>query len=321
MAAGIKAAADASNPSVTIAPGTYSETVLVETAVDISREGDGEVFVIGQGCHTISVLAGAVKLKGISVQTTGSGPWAAVFAGGAAAVSLEACVLKSNRGPALVVSSSAPCSATAKTSFSSNLGSGALVVNKASFSATDCIFCDCAISGLEVRDASSATVTSSDISNCRQSGVLSCDEGSTVTCNACTITNCLVAGARADDYGSATLEKCNIVRNQGSGCVSSDGGIITASEGTISSNAGHGAVLHAAAINLTNLHVDFNARHGVHATAASTVCLDNVQLVNNSQKGVMMSPRSAESASVKEVVSKDVWWPSPNCGPKEVYVD
>jgi hypothetical protein len=279
------------------------------------------VVVIGQGCHTISVLAGTVKLKGISVQTSGSGPWAAVFAGAAAALTLEACVLKACRGPSLVVSSSAPCSATAKTSFSSNLGSGVLVVNKASFSATDCVFCDCAISGLEVRDSSTATLASSDISNCRQSGVLSCDEGSTLTCNSCTISNCLVAGARADDYGSVTLEKCNIVRNQGNGCVSTDGGIITANEGAISSNGAHGIMLRAAAINLTNLHVDFNARHGIHAASASTVSLDRVQLVNNSQKGVMMSPRTADSASVKEAVSKDVWWPSPNCGPKEVYVD
>ena len=27
------------------------------------------------------------------------------------------------------------------------------------------------------------------------------------------------------------------------------------------------------------------------------------------------------SAKESEVVAKDVWWPSPNCGPKEVYVD
>ena len=81
------------------------------------------------------------------------------------------------------------------------------------------------------------------------------------------------------------------------------------------------AAVSAAAANLSNLHVDFNARNGVHAREQSTVSLEAVQLVNNGEKGLLLSPRSRGSATEKEVVAKDVWWPSPNCGPKELYVD
>lgn len=107
LAAGIKAAADASNPAVLVAPGTYCETLLVEAAVEISRDGEGQVVVEGQGCHTVAALAGTVKLKGITLHSTGTGPWSAVFVGGTAALTLESCVLQSLRGPALVTSSSA----------------------------------------------------------------------------------------------------------------------------------------------------------------------------------------------------------------------
>jgi hypothetical protein len=241
--------------------------------------------------------------------------------GGTAAVTLEGCVLHSLRGPALATSSSSPCAATSQTVFSSSLGSGVLVVNKATFTASNCTFSDCALSGLEAREGSSATVTASEMSKCRQSGVMSCDEGSSVTCNSCTITACLSSGARAEAYGSVVLDKCNVVRNQGCGACALDGGIITASEGSISSNASHGVSLSAAAVNLSNLHVDFNARHGVHAREKSTVSLEAVQLVNNGEKGLLLSPRSQGCATEKEVVAKDVWWPSPHCGPKELYVD
>jgi hypothetical protein len=112
-----------------------------------------------------------------------------------------------------------------------------------------------------------------ELSNCRQCGVLSCDEGSAATCNACTMTNCHSSGARAEAYGSITLDKCNLVRNQGSGCSAVDGGIVTATEGCINSNASHGLVLQAAAANLTNLHVDFNARSGVRCEQQSTTHL------------------------------------------------
>jgi hypothetical protein len=321
LASGIKAAADSSNPSVLVAPGTYCETVLIEASVDIAREGEEDVVVVGQGCHTVSVVAGTVKLKGITVQSTGTGPWSAIYAGGSVSLALESCTLQSLRGPAFVTASSAPCSASSKTTFSSNLGSGALVVNKASFAANDCVFSNCALNGVEARDASTATITASEIMNCRQSGVLSCDEGSCITCNACTMTNCLASGVRAEAFGSVTLDKCNVVRNQGNGCSSLDGGIITATAGAINSNAGHGVMVHAAALTLSAVHVDFNARHGVVAAQQSTVSLESVQLVNNSQKGLMLSPRTKEGVSEKEVVAKDVWWPMPNCGPKEVYVD
>ena len=321
LASGIKAAADASNPSILVAPGTYCETVLIEASVDISREGDEDVVLVGQGCHTVSAIAGPVKLKGITVQSTGTGPWSAVYAGGSVSLTLESCALQSLRGPAFVTASSAPCSASSKTSFSSGMSSGALMVAKASFTASDCVFTNCALSGVEARVGSTATITASEMSNCRQSGLLSCDEGSSITCSACTITNCLASGVRAEAYGSVTLDKCSIVRNQGNGCTALDGGIVTASAGTISSNAGHGVMVHAAAVNLSSLHVDFNARHGVTATQESTVSLESVQLVNNSQKGLLLSPRSRAKAAEKEVVAKDVWWPMPNCGPKEVYVD
>jgi len=260
-------------------------------------------------------------LKGITLRSSGTGPWSAVFAGGAAALTLETCVLQSHRGPAFVTSSSAPCSATSKTSFSSCLSSGALLVNKAAFTANDCTFSQCALSGVEARDASTATLTLCEMSSCRQSGVMSCDEGSEVTCNSCTMTNCLVSGVRAENYGSVTLEKCKAFRNQGHGCLSCDGGIITATDCTISSNAGHGVMVKAAAATLSKTHVDFNARHGVHASEQSTLSLESIVLVNNSQKGLLLSPRTKGSATEQEVVAKDVWWPSPNCGPKEVYVD
>jgi hypothetical protein len=295
--------------------------VLIEASVDISREGDEDVVILGQGCHTVSAIAGTVKLKGITVQSTGTGPWSAVYAGGSVSLALESCVLQSLRGPAFVTASTAPCSASSKTSFSSDMSSGVLVVSKAAFSASDCVFTNCALSGIEARVGSSATITASEMMNCRQSGVLSCDEGSTITCASCTMTNCLASGVRAEAYGSVTLDKCNVVRNQGNGCTALDGGIITASAGTISSNAGHGVMAHAAAVTLSSMHVDFNARHGVTAAQESTVSLESVQMVNNSQKGLMMSPRSKANAKENEVVAKDVWWPMPNCGPKEVYVD
>jgi hypothetical protein len=319
--AGIKAAIDAASPAVLVSPGTYSETILIETNLEISREGDDEVIVIGSGCHTVSVMAGTVKLKGLTLRSTGTGPWSAVFAGGSAALTLEACSLQAHKGPAFVSSSSSPCSAVSKTSFSSNLSSGAVIVSKASFTANGCTFSGCALSGLEVRSMASATATACEMSNCRQSGVLSCDEGSSVTCSSCTMTNCLVSGVRAEDRGTVTLDKCNVVRNQGSGCFSLDGGVITAKECPINSNAGHGVCVHAAVANLSGLHVDFNARHGIHASQQSSLSLEALVLVNNSQKGLMFSPRTLSAAAQNDVVAKDVWWPSPNCGPKEVYVD
>lgn len=321
LGAGIKAAADASNPAVLVASGTYCETLLVEAAVEISRDGEGEVLVEGQGCHTVSILAGTVKLKGITLRSTGTGPWSAVFVGGTAAVTLESCTVQSLRGPALVTSSSAACTATSQTTFSSELGSGALIVNKASFTASNCTFTACALNGVEARDASSASATSCEMTHCRRSGVLSCDEGSSITCKDCSMTNCLTAGASAENYGSVVLEKCSVVRNQGSGVSALDGGIVTATDGAISSNAGHGVFVRAAAATLSKLHVDFNARHGLCAGEQSTIQLDSVHFVNNSQKSTMLSPRTKGSASESDVVAKDVWWPSPNCGPKELYVD
>ena len=194
-------------------------------------------------------------------------------------------------------------------------------MNKASFTASNCTFSACALSGVEARDGSSASVTACEMTNCRRSGVLSCDEGSEITCRDCTITNCHSSGASAEAYGSVVLDKCKVVRNQGNGLSALDGGIVTASDCALSSNAGHGVFVRAAAATLSNLHVDFNARHGLHAAEQSTINVDAVHFVNNSQQGVMMSPRTKAGATEKEVVAKDVWWPSPNCGPKELYVD
>ena len=50
------------------------------------------------------------------------------------------------------------------------------IMSQASFTATDCTFSQCALSGLEARDASTATLTQCEVSGCRQSGVMSCDE-------------------------------------------------------------------------------------------------------------------------------------------------
>ncbi len=67
--------------------------------------------------------------------------------------------------------------------------------------------------------------------------------------------------------------------------------------------------------------MQYNRFSVVNIVYVGTLSLDNVHLVNNSEKGLMMSPRSTASASLQDMVAKDVWWPSPNCGPKEVYVD
>jgi hypothetical protein len=90
------------------------------------------------------------------------------------------------------------------------------------------------------------------------------------------------------------------MQRKGHGCLSCDGGIITSTDCTISrqappsqrhlhhapssiavtppplpphrSNAGHGVMVKAAAATLSKTHVDFNARHGVHASEQSVSC-------------------------------------------------
>ena len=54
--------------------------MLVEAAVEISRDGEGEVVVTGEGCHTVAVTAGTVKLKGITLRSTGAAAAAAAAA-------------------------------------------------------------------------------------------------------------------------------------------------------------------------------------------------------------------------------------------------
>ncbi|PNW10770.1 sporulation protein [Microbacterium testaceum] len=279
---------------ISIRPGLYRESLLVDRSVSLSGVGDaGEVRIEGIDGPAVCSTAEA-RMSGLSLART-DGDVAVDVASGT--LSLDDCTVEASTEVALVVRADAQLSLH-DTRVANDAGAGVLVFEGGRSEITGGRLHDIATTALVVRGPSSAHIV--DVVIASASGGLLVADGGQLTVARGRIAD--VTGAAMTVEGGASLDATGtvIVDGGGIGVLVTSGGSATLADVTIRNPRGQGVVGMAdAVIDLSGVGIHDGATHALHLVERAQLTARACELRGAGHDAVVV----ADSASVTLVDS------------------
>lgn len=275
---------------ISIRPGLYRESLVIDRAVSLSGVGDAdEVRIEGVDGPAVSSTAAEVRMSGLTLARV-DGDVAVDVASGT--LSLDDCTVEASTEVALVVRAEAHLSMH-DTRVANDVGAGVLVFEGGRSEITGGRLHDIATTALVVRGPSSAHVV--DVVVTSAHGGLLVADGGQLTVARGRIAE--IAGAAITVEGGASLDATGsaVVDGGGIGVLVTSGGSATLADVTIRNPRGQGVVGMAdAVIELSRVGIHDGSTHALHLVERAQLTADACELRNAGHDAVVV----AGSASV-----------------------
>lgn len=306
---------------ITVLPGHYKETVLVDK--DVAFEGQGkpeEIILEPSSGSGIIVETPACKLRGLTLLggsegsavdlRSGSVSLAGCRIGGlriarGACAELEACVVQSpDQRPGILLESGAMMRA-ARSTVASALGVGLLLQSSAQASGEECSFQGSPAGSVELGPETSSRFLRCTFQESRFAGVLAF-QGAQVTLEECLLRDHEGAGLHVMQGARVSMTACRVQDNAGLGLSVVDGGRVSLEDCEISANGQPGILLHrGGAARLSRCRVTEGQSLGIACHRDSSLVLESCVLRGNALGGILLGPGSGDPELSGDTVLED----------------
>ncbi len=298
---------------ITVLPGVYRESLIVEKDVVISGEGDpSEIILEASQGPCLTLKSPNAQLQGLTLRRTHQEgkeeePVLSMQSG---RVTMEDCTLAALKGGAVVVSGSGSqavlerCRLQGTQMVSIELSAGAsLQLNHslvegharkglrvgqgATATLVQTIFKDGDGIGIGVEQGGLAQLEDCTIQNCRAGGLVVQTEGR-ANLQRCRLETSKYAGILAFEKGQANLEECDIQGHEASGVHGAEGAIISLRQCHVHHNPGFGiSVMDQGLCTVEGCEIDDNLQPGIIVNQGGTVQVKNSKLHDGQSLGVV----------------------------------
>jgi len=302
---------------ITVLPGTYRETLVVDRDITIVGEGDPGAIILETALgSSLCLKAGQVHLQGLTLrkatQELEEGlPWLIVPSG---RTTLEDCELIAPQGSAIAVEGAGTqlllkrCHLQGEHAVGIEVDQGALVNlshclleghqrvgirgrTGAMVTLLHTVLRDGEGLGLCLQSQSQAQLEDCEILGCR-AGSLEVETEARATLRRCRLEGSDFAGVLAMEQGQANLEDCDIRDHQASGIHVTEGAIVSLHRSHLHHNPGFGVTITDQGLcTLSDCEIDTNAHPGVQVREKGTVQLKQCKLHDGQSLGIVCSAK------------------------------
>ncbi|HEY4022039.1 MAG TPA: right-handed parallel beta-helix repeat-containing protein [Pseudonocardiaceae bacterium] len=306
ISAAVRAAADGS--VISVVPGQYTETLVLDKAVTIVAEsGRGTVELVAVAGPALAVRGVTATVRGLVIRGTDraavtsngavlsleecdvNGGGVEVFDGTAA---LEACRIQDSAGVGLHSGGSARVTVR-DTVIARVAGHGAWLAGHSAATFDECDISRTAGVGVLVEDSAALRLTSCVVHETEEDGVrVDGDADAAVTLHECEIRGAGAAGVRVAGRRTAELTNCQVQQPTGSGLVVRGTAKVTGTGCTITEPRANGVYLaDDAELTLADGHVARTAFTAVHISDNASATLTNCRIERAAEHAVRVIGR------------------------------
>jgi len=300
---------------ITVLPGLYRESLVVDKDVTITGEGDpAEIVLESSQGPCLRLKAGQVKLKGLTIQrkdAEGKDPTVALQSGRAM---LEDCEVTAAGGTVLRVEGSGSQLQMLRSHLHGSHSIGCEVLRGASVNLSHCLLDGHGRVGIRVGGGASATLVHVVIKDADGTGVcvqtqgmvqledceiLACRAGSLevdsegrATLLRCHLESSDFAGVLALEKGQATLEQCEIRGHGASGVHAGEGAMVSLRQCRSFQNPGFGiSIMDQGVCTITDSEISENGEPGIYIHHGGTAQLKGSKLHDGQSLGVVCAAK------------------------------
>ena len=297
-------AAASSGDVVTINPGTYAESVLLEKDVTLSAAGPpGAVRIEASGGPVVRLSGETAGLSGVVLVHHGDQTAAIEVPGGR--LRLDECAVEADSAAALWVYGNADVAARGCT-ISNTVGAGVIVADGALGTFSDCRFERTVASAVVIRSGARPYLHHCTISDVDASAVLAAD-GAKGTLEDCTITRTGNPAVAVEGNSSPLLRRVTVAESRGAGILVASGSTPVLEDCVVTDAAGQGIVLvQHAAPEVRRLSVQRSGGFGVHVLDNSAGQLSGCEIAGAGTAAVFVTSGSSTTFDATVVSGGDV---------------
>jgi SpoVK/Ycf46/Vps4 family AAA+-type ATPase len=297
-------AASASGDIVTINPGTYAESILLEKDVTLSAAGPpGAVRIEASGGAVVRLTGETAGLSGLVLVHHGEQTAAIEVPGGR--LRLDECVVEAHSAAALWVYGNADVAARGCT-MSNTVGAGVIVADGALGTFVDCTFERTVASAVVIRSGARPYLHHCTIADVEASALLVADNGKG-TLEDCTVTRTGNPAVAVEGTSSPLLRRVTIDQPRGAGFLVASGSTPVIEDCAVNDAGGQGIVLvQQAAPEVRRLSVQRSAGFGVHVLDNSAGQLSGCEIAGAGTAAVFVTSGSSTTFDATVISGGDV---------------
>lgn len=276
---------------ITILPGLYRESLVVDKDVTISGEGDpGDIILESAQGHCLCLKAGQVHLQGLTIQKTAQeekdpAPVVTVQSGRAI---LEDCELIAPRGPALRIEGAGTQLLLKRCHLQGEHTVGMDVLQGASVNLSHCLLEGHERAGVRVGTGASVTLLHTVIKDGDGVGVCVQSQGQ-AQLEDCEILGCMAGGLEVETEGRASLHRCRLESSRFAGVLALEKGQATLEDCEIRDHGASGVhVAEGAIVSLRQCHLHHNQGFGITTMDQGLCTLTDCEINDNAHPGVFV---------------------------------